>query len=69
MTDEKKVMDILYSGDVLVSSEILKMTESKKDKLNRIIKKLIQKNYIDVIGNGKGTKYLKNNRNNKLEGY
>ena len=59
MTDEKKVMDILYSGDVLVSSEILKMTESKKDKLNRIIKKLIQKNYIDVIGNGKGTKYLK----------
>ena len=33
MTDEKKVMDILYSGDVLVSSENLKMTESKKDKL------------------------------------
>ena len=58
-TDEKIVMDILEKGAILSSSEILKMTELKKDKLNRLLKKLIQKNYIDVIGNGRGTKYLK----------
>ena len=58
-TDEKIVMHILEKGAILSSSEILKMTELKKDKLNRLLKKLIQKNYIDVIGNGRGTKYLK----------
>ena len=58
-TDEKIVMDILEKGAILSSSEILKMTEFKKDKLNRLLKKLIQKNYIDVIGNGRGNKYLK----------
>ena len=58
-TDEKIVMDILEKGAILSSSEILKMTELKKDKLNRLLKNLIQKNYIDVIGNGRGTKYLK----------
>ena len=58
-TDEKIVMYILEKGAILSSSEILKMTEFKKDKLNRLLKKLIQKNYIDVIGNGRGTKYLK----------
>ena len=58
-TDEKIVMDILEKGAILSSGEILQMTEFKKDKLNRILKKLIQKNYIDVIGNGRGTKYLK----------
>ena len=58
-TDEKIVMGILEKGAILSSGEILKMTEFKKDKLNRLLKKLIQKNYIDVIGNGRGTKYLK----------
>lgn len=58
-TDEKIVMDILEKGTILSSGEILQMTEFKKDKLNRLLKKLIQKNYIDVIGNGRGTKYLK----------
>ena len=41
-TDEKIVMDILEKGAILSSSEILKMTELKKDKLNRLLKKLIQ---------------------------
>ena len=58
-TDEKIVMDILEKGAILSSGEILQMTEFKKDKLNRLLKTLIQKNYIDVIGNGRGTKYLK----------
>ncbi|MCY7007043.1 putative DNA binding domain-containing protein [Fusobacterium simiae] len=58
-TDEKIIMDILEKGNILSSSEILEMTGLKKDKLNRILKNLIQKNYIDVIGNGRGTKYLK----------
>ena len=57
--DERIIMDILEKGAILSSSEILKMTEFKKDKLNRLLKKLIQKNYIDVIGNGRRTKYLK----------
>ena len=58
-TDEKIIMDILEKGNILSSSEILEKIEFKKDKLNRILKNLIQKNYIDVIGNGRGTKYLK----------
>ena len=57
--DEKIIMDILEKGAILSSGEILQMTEFKKDKLNRLLKKLIQKNYIDIIGNGRGTKYLK----------
>ena len=58
-TDERIVMDILEKGNILSSSEILEMTEFKKDKLNRLLKKLIQKNYIDIIGNGRGTRYFK----------
>lgn len=58
-TDEKIIMDILEKGSILSSSEILGMTKLKKDKLNRLLKKLIQKKYIDVLGNGRGTKYLK----------
>lgn len=58
-TDERIVMDILEKGNILSSSEILEKVEFKKDKLNRILKNLIQKNYINVIGNGRGTKYLK----------
>ena len=34
-------------------------TEFKKDKLNRLLKSLIQKNYIAVTGKGRGTKYFK----------
>ena len=59
ITDERVIMDILEKGNILSSSEILEKVEFKKDKLNRILKNLIQKNYIDVIGNGRGTKYLK----------
>ena len=58
-TDEKIIMDILEKGNILSSSEILEKVEFKKDKLNRILKNLIQKNYIDIIGNGRGTKYFK----------
>jgi len=41
------------------SGEILEMTEFKKDKLNRLLKSLIQKNYINVTGKGRGTRYFK----------
>ncbi|MCI7223710.1 MULTISPECIES: RNA-binding domain-containing protein [Fusobacterium] len=58
-TDEKIVMDIFKDGSILSSSEIVEMTGFKKDKLNRLLKKLVQKNYIEIIGNGRGTKYLK----------
>lgn len=58
-TDEKIVMDIFKDGSILSSSEIVEMTGFKKDKLNRLLKKLVQKNYIEIVGNGRGTKYLK----------
>lgn len=58
-TDEERIMEVFKEGNILSSGEILKMTEFKKDKLNRLLKKLIQKNYIEMIGNGRGTKYLK----------
>ena len=58
-TDERIVMDILEKGNILSSSEISETTKLKKDKLNRILKNLIQKNYIDIIGNGRGTRYFK----------
>ena len=58
-TDERIIMDILEKGNILSSGEILEKVEFKKDKLNRLLKKLIQKNYIDVIGNGRGTRYFK----------
>ena len=52
-------MDILEKGNILSSGEISETTKLKKDKLNRLLKKLIQKNYIDIIGNGRGTRYFK----------
>ena len=52
-------MDILEKGNILSSGEILEMIEFKKDKLNRLLKSLIQKNYIDVTGKGRETKYFK----------
>ena len=58
-TDEKTIMNILEKGNILSSGEILEMTEFKKDKLNRLLKSLIQKNYIDVTGKGRGTRYFK----------
>ena len=58
-TDERIIMDILEKGNILSSGEISETTKLKKDKLNRLLKKLIQKNYIDIIGNGRGTRYFK----------
>lgn len=58
-TDEERIMEVFKEGNILSSGEILKMTEFKKDKLNRLLKKLLQKNYIEMIGKGRGTKYLK----------
>ncbi|WP_337742806.1 RNA-binding domain-containing protein [Fusobacterium gonidiaformans] len=58
-TDEERIMEVFKEGNILSSSEILKITEFKKDKLNRLLKKLLQKNYIEMIGKGRGTKYLK----------
>ena len=52
-------MNILNTGNILSSSEMLEMTEFKKDKLNRLLKNLIEKSYISVIGRGRGTKYIK----------
>ena len=58
-SDERIILNILEKGNILSSGEILEKVEFKKDKLNRLLKKLIQKNYIDIIGNGRGTKYFK----------
>lgn len=58
-TDEKVVMDILNQGEILSSSELLSKTSFKKDKLNRLLKNLMQKNYVLCHGKGRGTKYSK----------
>ena len=37
----------------------LRLISKRTDKLNRLLKSLIQKNYIAVTGKGRGTKYFK----------
>lgn len=56
-TDEKKVLDFLSSDRLLASSELVQLTGFSKDKVIRLLNLLIEKEYIKVIGRGRGTKY------------
>lgn len=56
-SDEKVIIQVLSSGMNLASSEIVKKTEFNKDKVIRLLNSLIKKNYVKVIGRGRGTKY------------
>lgn len=56
-SDEAKIISILEKGNQLSSSEIAKHAGYTKSKTLRIIDTLKDKDYIKVIGNGRGTKY------------
>lgn len=55
--DEKEVVNALNNGVQLSSSEIAKTAGFTKTKTLRLLDSLKQKGYINVIGNGRGTKY------------
>lgn len=55
--DEEKIINILENEEPLSSSKIAKMAGYTKSKTLRIIDSLKEKEYIKVIGNGRGTKY------------
>ena len=55
--DEQKVMDILSVGLILASSEIMERTGMNRNKVVRLINKLVDKQYVTVHGNGRGTRY------------
>ncbi|MDO4484892.1 MAG: ATP-binding protein [Clostridia bacterium] len=58
--EEKQLLDSLSGGMLLSSSEISRLTGFSRDKVIRIIKRLTEKNYVSVYGNGRGTKYTVN---------
>lgn len=56
--DEKKILDYLKQGIQASSSNIVEDVGFKKDKSIRLLNSLLNKNYIRVTGNGRGTKYF-----------
>lgn len=56
-TDEANVIKVLENGAQLSSSEIAKAAGYTKAKTLRVIDGLKNKGYVNVIGNGRGTKY------------
>lgn len=56
-SDEEKIIGVLEGGKQLSSSEIAKLAGYTKAKTLRVIDALKGKNYVKVIGNGRGTKY------------
>ena len=55
--EEIKVLDLLKNGRHLSSREIAETCGYSKDKAIRILNRLLKKEYIRKIGNGRGTKY------------
>jgi ATP-dependent DNA helicase RecG len=55
--DEEQMIQILSSGMNLASSEIVELSGYRKDKVLRLLNSLVDKNYVRVIGEGRGTKY------------
>lgn len=56
--DEQKILDLLAGNMLLSSSELSKATGFSKDKVIRLAASLVNKNIIQVNGNGRGTKYM-----------
>lgn len=61
-TDQQKIIEILGTGIVLSSSEIVKKTGWSKNKVVRLLNKLIEAGYISSSGTGRGTKYSVKNK-------
>ncbi|MBQ7434037.1 MAG: putative DNA binding domain-containing protein [Lachnospiraceae bacterium] len=57
-TDEEIVYQIFSSGKQLSSSEISNLSGFRKDKTLRLLKSIVKKNYVKVVGSGRGTKYM-----------
>ena len=55
--DEEKVIKALESGMQLSSTEIAKITGFTKSKTLRLVEVLKEKDYVRVLGKGRGTKY------------
>ena len=58
-SDEKKVFDLLSSGQELSSGEIAESVSLSRIKVIRTLNSLLEKGLIKVIGKGRGTKYTK----------
>ncbi|MCF0115952.1 MAG: putative DNA binding domain-containing protein [Erysipelotrichaceae bacterium] len=56
--EEQVVINLLSTGRILSSREIGNAMEFSKDKAIRILNGLIEKRYVKIIGNGRGTKYI-----------
>ncbi|RRD95216.1 AAA family ATPase [Clostridiales bacterium COT073_COT-073] len=56
-SDEAFILETLSSGIRLSSSEVVLKTGFAKNKVVRLLNSLLAKNYIQKIGNGRGTKY------------
>lgn len=56
-SEEAIILDNLSSGIRLSSSELILKTGFAKNKLIRLLNSLLEKNYIQRVGNGRGTKY------------
>lgn len=54
---EQQILDILSFGLVLSSSELTERTGMSRNKVIRIMNSLIDKQYVIVHGNGRGTRY------------
>ena len=55
--DEEKIIKALENGMQLSSTEIAKITGFTKSKTLRLVEALKEKNYVRVLGKGRGTKY------------
>jgi ATP-dependent DNA helicase RecG len=56
-TNEDSIYKIFSSGKQLASSEIAEITGYSKNKVLRLLRRLVDKKYVQVIGTGRGTKY------------
>lgn len=55
--DEQKLMDVLNAGELLTRTEIEILTGFDKTRALRVINRLLAKNMLDKIGQGRGTRY------------
>lgn len=55
--DEQKVLDALSRNTLKSMSEISEQLPFSRSKTSMLLKKLVEKNYVEVSGNGRGTKY------------
>lgn len=55
--DDKIVYDMLKKGMIITSNDVANTIGCGKSKATSILKKLVAMNYVEILGNGKSTKY------------